>query len=142
MATAALRITNARSWRRWSSSSTRPSSWSKTSKAPTSASRTESNVVTVSLQIAEDEIEDTVVGFDAAIEYANEQFEQNEMAQIRALIEQDAAKARTAAEHQARRDERMAKLAKPDLEIRRRRVQGPPAVLPEGDPPEDDHSAS
>lgn len=34
-----------------------------------------------------DEIGDTVVEIDAAIQYADEQFEQNEMAQIRASIE-------------------------------------------------------
>lgn len=74
-----------------------------------------SNVAGVGVKVPEGDLEDAVTKIDQAIEYANEQFEKNEMAEIRAVVAQDAADAKAASDHQARLDERTAKLARPDL---------------------------
>lgn len=73
-----------------------------------------STKVTVDIEVPEDDLETTVAQFDHAIQYANEQFDQNDMAKIRALLAEDAAVAESIADHQARLDERTAKLASPE----------------------------
>jgi hypothetical protein len=72
------------------------------------------NTVGVRVEVSENDIEDAVAKFDRAIQYANDQFEANEMAEIRTLLAKDAAEAKAASDYQNRLDERTAKLAKPD----------------------------
>ena len=75
--------------------------------------RSQGNVESLTLQVHRDDLEQTVAIVADAIEYANDQFEENELTRARAVRDLKLAAQKAAAEYQAQLDERTAKLAKP-----------------------------
>jgi hypothetical protein len=84
-------------------------------------------VVSKSLRCKEDEIPDVVAAFDKAIEYANDEFEANELAAARRSREAAEASAKQTTERQAYLDELTSEFAKPGAapwQKERRRATG------------------